>query len=37
MKMQSTVYAGGEGAVQAIFAQVGDTVASKDLLIQLRQ
>jgi pyruvate carboxylase len=36
MKMQSTVYAGGDGAVEAIFAQVGETVASKDLLVQLR-
>jgi pyruvate carboxylase len=37
MKMQSTLYANGDGAVDAIFAQVGETVASKDLLIQLRK
>jgi pyruvate carboxylase len=37
MKMQTTLYAGGDGAVEAIFAQVGETVASKDLLIQLRK
>ena len=37
MKMQTTLYAGGDGAVEAVFAQVGDTVASKDLLIQLRK
>ncbi len=36
MKMQSTLYASSDGAVQALFAQVGETVASKDLLIQLR-
>jgi pyruvate/2-oxoglutarate dehydrogenase complex dihydrolipoamide acyltransferase (E2) component len=36
MKMQSTVYAASDGAVEAIFAQVGETVASKDLLVQLR-
>jgi pyruvate carboxylase len=37
MKMQSTLYAGGDGAVESIFAQVGETVASKDLLIRLRK
>jgi len=37
MKMQSTLYANSDGAVQALFAQVGETVASKDLLIQLRK
>jgi pyruvate carboxylase len=37
MKMQSTLYANSDGAVQALFAQVGETVASKDLLILLRQ
>jgi pyruvate carboxylase len=37
MKMQSTLYASGAGTVAAIFAQVGDTVESKDLLVQLRK
>ena len=37
MKMQSTVYAIADGTVNAIYAQVGETVASKDLLIQLRK
>ncbi|MGD0813062.1 MAG: pyruvate carboxylase [Verrucomicrobiota bacterium] len=37
MKMQSTLYASGEGTVAAIFAQVGETVESKDLLVQLRK
>ena len=36
MKMQSTLYAPGDGAVEAVYAQVGETVASKDLLIQLK-
>jgi pyruvate carboxylase len=36
MKMQSTIYAAGGGAVDAIYAQVGDTVESKDLLIKMR-
>jgi pyruvate carboxylase len=36
MKMQSTVYASGEGTVDVIFAQIGETVESKDLLIKLR-
>jgi pyruvate carboxylase len=35
MKMQSTIYAICDGKVEAIYAQVGETVASKDLLIQL--
>jgi pyruvate carboxylase len=37
MKMQSTLYASGAGTVAAIFAQVGETVESKDLLVQLRK
>jgi pyruvate carboxylase len=37
MKMQTTLYAPCDGAVENIFAQVGDTVESKDLLIQLRK
>ncbi len=37
MKMQSTLYASGDGTVAAIFAQVGETVESKDLLVQLRK
>jgi pyruvate carboxylase len=37
MKMQTTLYAHCDGTVEAIFAQVGDTVASKDLLIKLRK
>jgi pyruvate carboxylase len=36
MKMQTTIYASCDGSVQEIFAQVGDTVESKDLLIKLR-
>src|SRR5208282_2542612 len=35
MKMQSTLYAPGAGTVEAIHAQVGDTVESKDLLLKL--
>ncbi|HEX3720830.1 MAG TPA: pyruvate carboxylase [Verrucomicrobiae bacterium] len=37
MKMQSTIYAAGDGTVDAIFAQIGDTVESKDLLVKLRR
>jgi pyruvate carboxylase len=37
MKMQSTLYAPGGGTVDAIYAQVGDTVESKDLLIKMRK
>jgi pyruvate carboxylase len=37
MKMQSTLYASGDGTVDAILAQVGDTVESKDLLMKLRK
>jgi len=37
MKMQSTLYAITDGTVETIYAQVGETVASKDLLIQLKQ
>ncbi len=37
MKMQSTIYAAADGTVDGIFAQVGDTVESKDLLMKLRK
>jgi pyruvate carboxylase len=37
MKMQSTLYASREGIVAAIYARVGETVESKDLLVQLRK
>jgi pyruvate carboxylase len=37
MKMQSTIYASGDGTVDGIFAQVGDTVESKELLLKLRK
>ena len=37
MKMQSTIYAASDGMVEAIYAQVGDTVESKDLLIKMRK
>jgi pyruvate carboxylase len=37
MKMQSTLYAPATGTVDAIFAQVGETVEAKDLLIKLRK
>jgi pyruvate carboxylase len=37
MKMQSTMYAAADGTVDGIFAQVGDTVESKDLLMKLRK
>jgi pyruvate carboxylase len=36
MKMQTTVYAPADGVVQELFAQVGDSVQSKDLLLRLR-
>jgi pyruvate carboxylase len=36
MKMQTTVYAPADGVVEALHAQVGDTVESKDLLVRLR-
>ena len=36
MKMQSTIYAAADGTVDKIFAQVGETVESKDLLMKLR-
>jgi len=36
MKMQTTVYAPADGVVEALYAQVGDTVESKDLLVKLR-
>jgi biotin carboxyl carrier protein len=34
--MQTTVYAAAAGIVEEVFAQVGDSVQSKDLLISLR-
>jgi pyruvate carboxylase len=37
MKMQSTIYAPGDGTVEAMYAQVGDTVESKDLLLKMRK
>jgi len=37
MKMQSTIYAPADGTVDAIYAHVGDTVESKDLLIEMRK
>jgi pyruvate carboxylase len=37
MKMQSTLYASAPGTVDAIYAQVGETVESKDLLVKLRK
>jgi pyruvate carboxylase len=37
MKMQSTVYAICDGTVETLYAQVGETAASKDLLVQLRK
>jgi pyruvate carboxylase len=37
MKMQSTMYAPSHGTVDAIYAQVGNTVESKDLLIKMRK
>ena len=36
MKMQTTLYAPAAGMVQEIHAKVGDTVASKDLLVLLK-
>lgn len=37
MKMQSTLYAAGDGTVEAIYAQIGETVESKDLLVKIRK
>jgi pyruvate carboxylase len=37
MKMQSTIYASVPGTVDSIYAQVGEAVESKDLLIKLRK
>ena len=37
MKMQTTIYAPCDGVVDQVFAQVGDTVESKDLLIKLKE
>jgi pyruvate carboxylase len=36
MKMQTTVYSAADGVVDAIHVQIGDTVESKDLLVQLK-
>jgi pyruvate carboxylase len=36
MKMQTTLYANRAGTIEAVFAQVGETVGPKDLLVQLR-
>lgn len=36
MKMQTTIYAGADGVVSEITAQVGESVESKDLLMKLR-
>ena len=36
MKMQTTVYSAADGVVDAINVQIGDTVESKDLLVQLK-
>jgi pyruvate carboxylase len=36
MKMQTTIYAAADGVVSEIFAQVGESVESKDLLMKLR-
>jgi pyruvate carboxylase len=37
MKMQTTVYAPCDGLVEEIFAHVGDSVESKDLLMKLKE
>ena len=37
MKMQTTIYAPCDGMVEEIYAQVGDTVESKDLLILIKE
>ena len=36
MKMQTTIYAPCDGVVEEIFAHVGDSVESKDLLMRLK-
>ena len=36
MKMQMTIYAVADGVVAEIYAQVGESVESKDLLAKLR-
>ena len=36
MKMQTTLYASADGAVDDILVQVGDSVESKDLIARLR-
>jgi pyruvate carboxylase len=37
MKMQTTIYAPGDGVVAEVHVKVGDTVESKDLLMMLRE
>ena len=37
MKMQTTIYAPCDGAVEAVHVQVGDTVESKDLLVLIKE
>jgi pyruvate carboxylase len=36
MKMQTSVYASADGVVDEIFAEVGDTVEAKDLIVRMR-
>jgi len=36
MKMQTTVYTAADGVVETVHVQIGDTVESKDLLVQLK-
>jgi pyruvate carboxylase len=36
MKMQTTIYAPADGLVEEVFAQVGESVESKDLLVRLK-
>jgi pyruvate carboxylase len=36
MKMQTTITAPVDGVVEEVHVQLGDTVASKDLLVRLR-
>ena len=37
MKMQTTVYAAGDGVVDAIHIDIGETVEAKDLVMELRE
>ena len=36
MKMQTTLYASTDGAIEEILVEVGDSVESKDLVARLR-